>query len=55
METMQDVLQQRIVAAIRDTDGADLEDILMVLATQLVYWQQTLFTNLRVYDAQEGR
>ena len=54
--TIQDVLKQRIVEAIRITDGAELDDICYVLTEQLVYWQLTLFKNLndpRMVGAQE--
>ena len=44
--TVQDVLKQRIVEAIRLTDGAEIDDVCYVLTEQLVYWPLTLFKNL---------
>ncbi len=37
---------QRAVNDVCKQDGVDIEDIITVLTTLLVYWQEVLFTNL---------
>lgn len=47
---IQDILKQRIVAAIAQTTGAEVDDICFVLTSQLVFWQLVLWKNLNVHD-----
>ena len=43
----QAALKARLVQAIAQSDGAELDDIIVVLTEQLVFWQQTLFARLQ--------